>query len=112
MNQRVNPFADLETAPAFATKPKKERPIEEETIARIAEENNFPSRDAPRPAKKERRKPRVYRTGRNQQFTAKATADTIARIYRNADERGVVIGELLRLAIDALEREGASRESA
>lgn len=52
---------------------------------------------------------RVYRTGRNQQFNAKLTAETVARIYQLADEKNVPLGELVKLAIDALEREGAPR---
>ena len=106
MSDRVNPFADInKEAPAFTTKPKAERPVEEETIARLAEQNNFPSRQATKAPKTERRKPRIHRTGRNQQFNAKATAETINKIYKLADERKVPLGELLRLALDALERE-------
>jgi hypothetical protein len=108
MSERVNPFANVKEPPVFTTKPKPEKPVEEETIARLAEQNNFPSRQATKTAKVERRKPRVYRTGRNQQFNAKVTAETMNKIYKLADERKVPIGELLRLAADALEREGTS----
>jgi hypothetical protein len=108
MNNRVNPFANVKDVPSFTTKPRMEKPVEEEAIARIAEDNKFPSRQAPKPVKAERRKPRVHRTGRNQQFNAKATVETINKIYRLADERKVPLGELLRLAVDALEREGRS----
>lgn len=106
MSERVNPFANVKEPPVFTTKPKPEKPVEEETIARIAEQNNFPSRQATKPAKVERRKPRVYRTGRNQQFNAKVTVETMNKIYKLADERKVPIGELLRLSLDALERAG------
>jgi len=108
MSDRVNPFANLTDPPVFTTKPKAAKPVEEETIARIAEENRFPSRQAVKAAKAERRKPRTHRTGRNQQFNAKATAETIGKIYRLADEKKVPLGELLKLAVEALEREGAS----
>jgi len=111
MNERVNPFAMLKEGPAFTTKPKTEKPVEEAAVARIAEENGFPSREPPKTKKPERRKARIYRTGRNVQFSSKVTAETSARIYKAADERGVVIGEVLRLAMDALEREGALSES-
>jgi len=111
MNDRVNPFADIKDPPVFKTKPRPDKPVEEETIARIAEQNNFPSRQASKPAKVERRKMRVHRTGRNQQFNAKMTAETVARIYKLADEKNVPLGELVKLALDALEREGASRAS-
>jgi hypothetical protein len=109
MNERVNVFANLKET-GFTTKPRAEKPIEEAAVARIAEENDFPSRQAPKPKKPERRKPRVYRTGRNVQFNAKVTEQTFARIYKNAEERGVVIGELLRLAMDALERAGVAEQ--
>jgi hypothetical protein len=108
MSDRVNPFANIKDPPVFTTKPKSEKPVEEDAIARIAEQNNFPSRQATKAAKTERRKPRIHRTGRNQQFNAKATAETIGKIYKLADERKVPLGELLRLAVDALEREGVS----
>ena len=44
MSGRVDPFAILkEPLPSFTTKPRKEKPVEEEAVARIAEENNFPT---------------------------------------------------------------------
>jgi len=108
MSERIDPFASLkDPLPAFTTKPKPEHPVANETIERIAEDNNFPSRQA-KPAKSVRRKPRIYRTGRNQQFNAKATPETIAKFYKMADEKNVPLGELLRLALDALERAGGS----
>ncbi len=109
MNERSNPFANLKDVPVFAPKPRVEKPVESEALAEIAEENNFTSRQAPKQRKPERRKPRVHRTGRNVQFSSKVTAETLARIYKYADEKGVVIGEVLRLAMEALEREGVSR---
>ena len=103
MNARVDPFAALKEAPAFNTKPKRATPVAEETIERIAREHSFPSRQAPKPSREPRRKPRIHRTGRNQQFNAKATAETIQRFYKAADEKGVPLGELLKLGLDALE---------
>jgi hypothetical protein len=111
MNERINPFADLSNPPTFATKPKAAKPVEEETIARIAEQNNFPSRQATKTPKVERRKPRTHRTGRNVQFNVKVTAATNDKIYKLADEKKVTLGELLELAMAALEREGASGAS-
>jgi hypothetical protein len=70
--------------------------------------NNFPSRQAAKAPSAPRRKRRVYRTGRNQQFNAKATPETIEKIYKLANEKNVPLGELLRLALDALERAEAS----
>ena len=77
-------------------------------IDRIAEENNFPSRQAPKGPATPSRKQRRYRTGRNRHLGIKATEETLERYYKAADERNVPLGELLRLALDALEREGAS----
>ena len=109
MSERVNPFASLaDPPPVFSTKSRREKPVEEETIARIAEQHNFPSRQAPKAPKAERRKQRRYRTGRNQHLGIKATAETLERFYKAADERHVPFGELLRLALDALDRAGAS----
>lgn len=110
MNDRVNPFAHLkDDPPVFTTKPKPEKPVLPEALAQIAEDNNFTSRQAPRPTKKaERRKPRIHRTGRNAQFNTKATPETIAKFYRLVDERGGKGAELFEMAVDALERAGIS----
>lgn len=109
MNTRVNPFDSLTDLPAFETKPKKGKPPEQSAvIERIAEENNFTSRQAPKIARTPKRKRRVYTTGRNQQFNIKATAATVDRFYRLADENGVSLCKLLEQALDALERGGAS----
>jgi hypothetical protein len=107
MNERADPWAGLKNQPAFAPKPKAEKPVEPEALAQVAEDNNFTSRQAPKPVKKvERRKPRIHRTGRNAQFNTKATPETIAKFYRLADEKKVTLGELFEMAVDALEREG------
>jgi hypothetical protein len=106
MNARVNPFADLGAPPpSFAVKPRKEKPVAEEAITRIAEENGFPSRQVPK-AKEPKRKRRVYTTGRNQQFNLKASGRTIERFQKMADERKVAQCVLLEQALDALERAG------
>ena len=109
MSTRVNAFATLKDPPVFTPKPKAEKPVHKETISRIAEENNFPSRQAPpKVSAQRRREQRRYRTGRNQHLGIKATAETIERFYKAVDERKVPSGELLRLALDALERAGCS----
>jgi hypothetical protein len=94
MSGRVNPFNNLDDPPVFATKPKSAKPIEKESVARLAEEHNFPSRQAPKTPRESRRKARTHRTGRNIQFNAKATPETMERFYRMADEKNVVLGEL------------------
>lgn len=102
---RANPFADAAaTLPAFPTKPKASQPVAADQVERIAQEHNFPSRQ---PVKAKPRPPRRiarHRTGRNQQFNIKATAETIERFYKLADERRVALGELLEQALDALEK--------
>jgi len=107
MNTRVDPFATLAEPPVFTTKAKAEKAVPTATIERIAEENNFPSRQARKAPKEPRRKQRVYTTGRNRQFNIKATAATVERFYIMADERHVPLCELLEQALDALERAGA-----
>ena len=108
MSGRIDSFATLkEPLPSFTTKPKTHETVPSETIERIAEDNNFPSRQTAKAPSTPRRKRRVYRTGRNQQFNAKATPETIERFYKLANDKSVPLGELLRLALDALERAGA-----
>jgi len=100
---RVNPFVDIDEPPVFSTKPKPEKPVEKSNIAQLAEEHNFVSRQAPKPSKEPRRKARTHRTGRNTQFNAKVTAETNQRLYKAADDRRVVLGELLKQGVDALD---------
>src|SRR5690348_14202398 len=108
MSGRQNPFATLTEAPVFETKPKKEKAVAQEAIDHIARENNFPSRQAPKAPSAPRRKVRRFRTGRNQQVNVKATAETIEKFLKAADDRNVPLGECLRLALDALDRAGGS----
>jgi hypothetical protein len=101
---RVNAFADLaEAPPVFTPKAKAEKPVPMAAIEKIAEENNFPSRRAEKPVKEAPRKQRRYRTGRDQHVGIKATGETRQRFYAMADERGVVLGEVLKQGLDALE---------
>ena len=107
MSGRADPFAILrEPLPSFTSKPRTDKPVAKETMERISEENNFPSRQAAKASNTPRRKRRVHRTGRNQQFNAKATPETIDRFYKLANDKNVPLGELLRLALDALESAG------
>jgi len=108
ISTRVDAFAILKEPASFPTKAKAQTPVEEATIDDIARQNNFPSRQANKPAKPERRKQRRYRTGRNQHLGIRATAETVERFYKAVDARNDPMGELLRLALDALERAGGS----
>ena len=106
---RVNPFKDL-----AEFKPKSEaKPVEKAQIDKLAEDNNFPSRQAQSPvalasgpasAQPNSRRARRYTTGRNRQINIKATQETIDRLYRLADEKNMPLGELLDVALDALEQ--------
>jgi hypothetical protein len=98
---RANPFNDLSD---FAPKGQA-KPVEPQQIERIASEMGFPSRQAssaPVVAKVAPQR-RRYTTGRNQQLNIKATAATVERFYRLADQQGVPLGELLDQALQALE---------
>jgi len=108
MSGRVDPFAILKEPAAFATKPKPEKRADEAVIEDIARQNNFPSRQSPKPDAKPKRQQRRYRTGRNQHIGIKVTEETKEKFYKALDARGIPQGELLRLALDALEREGTS----
>jgi hypothetical protein len=107
--QRVNPFANLAELPVFEPKPRKDNSVAKDAIERIAEDNNFPSRQAPRAPKEPKRKRRIYRTGRNRQLSIKATNETVERFYKLADDRKIQLGALLDQALDALERAGGSQ---
>ncbi len=108
MSERVNPFASLNEASAFAPRQPRAKPMANDAIERIAEENGFPSRQATKAAKEPKRKPHLYRTGRNRQLNVKATDQTVERFYKMAEERRIPSGALLELALSALERAGAS----
>jgi len=103
---RANPFADIDELPAFQPKAPA-KPVAREHIDRIAEANNFPSRQpaqAPAPPAVPARPGRRYRTGRDRQLNIKATSEVIERFYRLADARRVAFGELLDEALGALEK--------
>jgi hypothetical protein len=108
MSTRKNPFATLAEASAFQTKPPRAEPISDAAIDDIAKNRNFPSREGPRSATKPARQPRRYRTGRDQHVGIKTTIETRDRFYKAADDRKVPLGVLLELALDALDRAGAS----
>ena len=100
---RANPFTDLGD---FAPKTQA-KPVEPQQIERIAIEMGFPSRQAAAAAPAVAQaapKRRRYTTGRNQQLNVKATAGTVERFYRLADQQGVPLGELLDQALQALEK--------
>ena len=113
---RANPFGDLDDfAPQGAPKPVPAAAIDE-----IAEASGFPSRkagvrtaavgDTPPallpasgalPASSPRQ-PRRRTTGRNRQINIKATEETIAELYRIADQMDLPLGAVLERALEAL----------
>jgi hypothetical protein len=112
---RVNPFADLDE---LESKPKKKLGAEDaQKISEIAEQNGFPSRQAriennPRqPAEpridKPLRRGRRLATERTMQFNVRASPTDVSRFYEMADDYNVPLGELLKLALDALEQKRA-----
>jgi hypothetical protein len=112
---RVNPFADLDE---IETKPKKKLdPEEAKKISQIAEQNGFPSRQARvDPPKKKAVEPTVelpirrgrrLATERTMQFNVRASPTDVTRFYQLADEYNVPLGELLKMALDALEKQRA-----
>ncbi len=111
---RADPFAldsldDFQPAPAPKPKP------EPAAIREVSEANNFPSRAAGSKTRTAALKPdprpqRRHRTGRNVQFNIKATAATIERFIKVAEDHGWVFGEALDRALDALEASLVAKE--
>lgn len=85
-------------------------PAPPEAVRRLAEDAGFRSREphpppANQPAPPERREPRRWRTGRNQQLNIKARPEAIEAFYALADRQGWVLGETFERAVEALRRE-------
>lgn len=104
MSERVDPFSALKEMPAFPPTPKRDKPVANDAIDRIAEENGFPSRPSVRPPREQKRKPRVHRTGRNRSLNIKVTQETADLLYKLADERKLVLGALLDEALKAIDQ--------
>ncbi|KAI3593369.1 hypothetical protein D9X30_1679 (plasmid) [Cupriavidus sp. U2] len=102
---RANPL-DL-SIEDFAPRTGDDKPrVNRESIAQVAKDNGFLSRDAAKveaAAAAAPRKQRRFTTGRNQQLNIKATADTVARFNRLADELNLPAGALLERAVQILE---------
>ncbi|NOV26632.1 MULTISPECIES: stability/partitioning determinant [Cupriavidus] len=101
---RANPL-DL-ALDDFAPRVREEKPrVDRETVAQVAKENGFVSRDAKKveAAMPSPRRQRRFTTGRNQQINIKATAETVARFNALADELNLPAGALLERAVQILE---------
>lgn len=97
----------------FGTKPAEPKPqAAKEAVTAIADAHGFPSRQAPKPKpekatvpKDDRRSRR--RTGRSQQVNVKMTPATYDQMDRMSRERdNMAFGELVRLALEALDAQG------
>jgi hypothetical protein len=82
---RADPFAELDVSGFAPAKPAPK--ANAEAVRNIAEGASFPSREAPKEqgpkpeAKAQRPERRVYRTGRNAQFTCKADPRLVDEFY-------------------------------
>jgi hypothetical protein len=96
---------DLDLSGFEAKKERAKTTEAPERVRALAEANNFPSRAPARPQPLRRGR----RTGRNMQLNIKATQGTVDLFYRLTDSQGWVLGETLEHALEALERELASK---
>lgn len=104
MADRASIFTEDDLSDFTPAKPPVAPPPE--AIKEIAEKASFKSREPERkPEKEQRRERRIYRTGRDAQFSCKAHPDVIARFYAISNEKDWVMGETLDRAVTALERE-------
>jgi hypothetical protein len=87
-----------------------EGPAKEEVRA-VSEAARFPSREPkqPRAVAAPKHVPRRHRTGRNVQLNLKAMQETVDKFYAITDKNGWVLGQTLEFAIQALDRELASK---
>lgn len=89
--------------------PAKKPMLPKEEVERIARQQGFAQSTAketlmeegPTPARQQRRR----RTGRNAQINIKATPEAIDRLYRISDKMNKPLGEILELALEALEKD-------
>lgn len=101
---RANPL-DLADFADFSPRTTEEKlRVAPETIAQVAKDNGFVSRDAKKvEAAASPRRQRRFTTGRNQQLNIKATAETVARFNALADDLNLPAGALLERAVQILE---------
>ena len=100
---RVNPL-DL-ALDEFTPREREDKPrADRETVAQVAKDNGFVSRDPKKVAEAATpRRQRRFTTCRNQQINIKATAETVARFNALADELNLPAGALLERAVQILE---------
>jgi len=114
MNQRTSVFADPRSGAGLdvsdftpATGGRRRPPSEE--IDAVSLGSRFKSREptaaAVADATSSKRKPMVYRTGRNVVFSAKTTRETVEQFYALAESNGWKANETFEKAVAALQRE-------
>jgi hypothetical protein len=104
---RVNAI-DVMDLNDFSVKKRKQDPentFKNEVINKIAEENNFPSREAKVQSVSSIGSQRRYRTGRSYQLNIKATLETVEKFYRIADMENIPLGKLLEQSLNAYEKQ-------
>jgi hypothetical protein len=111
MNERVNPFGDLGDFAPAPPKPKADRAV----IDQVAEAHGFPSRQPAKPpvpeaasapaaaVEKPQLPSRRRTTGRSEQVNIKTTFAAKKRLMEISVERDMPLGEILELALEALE---------
>jgi hypothetical protein len=109
-NERASIFGDDQDLDLGDFKPKQPEPptVKREDVRTVSEGANFRSREPQPPAPAsmpQKREPRRYRTGRNQQLNIKARAEAIEAFYQITNQQGWVLGETFERAIEALSRE-------
>jgi hypothetical protein len=108
MMSRANPLDSLNLdefqAKPPADKAKRDPKQNRGTIAKIAEENGFPSRQAPaKTAALERPRQHYFRTGRNVQINIKGSLECDEHLKRLVEEIDAPKGVILEEALKALE---------
>lgn len=94
---------------AFEPKPIEIEGPCPEAVRAVSESASFHSREpssgktAASPSGK--RKPRIHRTGRNQQINVKAKAETVEAFHAISDRKGWKLSETLEHGLAALQRE-------
>ncbi len=114
MSQRTSVFADprpgatLDVSDFSPATGSRRRPPSEEIDA-SSPESRFKSREPMSLAVVDeslsKRKPMVYRTGRNVVFSAKTTRQTVEQFYALAEANGWKANETFEKAVAALQRE-------
>jgi hypothetical protein len=111
MSERVNPFGDLAD---FAPAPTKTKIEHKEVVEEVAAQHGFPSRQPVKPVaalnptksaqQKEQLPSRRKLTGRSEQINIKTTFLTKKRLMEISVEKDMPLGEVLELALAALEK--------